>query len=122
MAVTTLIKINNTELTKVKKYKVTRAKLWADAGRNMAGDMRATFIGIFPKISLEFVTLTAEEVADLIGVLDAPSFSVTWFDAYSSSTKTADYYAGDYEYSLYRADTESYEGFTVDLIPFKKLT
>ena len=38
-------------------------KLWAsDSGRNLAGKMTGTLIGIFPKINLQFRPLTREEI------------------------------------------------------------
>ena len=101
MAIDFLVKIDNTELPQLKKFKVGRNKLWADAERNMAGELRSTFIGIFPKLSLEFAAMTPEDLRTLIGLLDTPSFSVTWYDEYEQSTVTGTYYAGDYEYSLY---------------------
>ena len=45
-----LVKINGTIIPHIQQYKIGRAKLWKDADRNMAGDVRATLIGIFPKI------------------------------------------------------------------------
>ena len=46
----TLLQINGQTVPNIKSYKVGNNKLWADADRNMDGDVRATFIGVFPKI------------------------------------------------------------------------
>jgi len=119
--ITFLVKIGDTDITSyLKKYKVGRNKLWANADRNMAGELRSTFIGIFPKLSLEFAPLSASAMSTIIGLLDQPSFTVTWYDEYAETTVSGTYYASDYEYSLYNIDLNFYEGFTANLIPFSK--
>jgi len=117
------IEISNTALDGYLKqggYKVSRAKLWTDAGRNMAGEMKATLIGVFPKISLEFRHLTRAELTTVTGLLDEAVLSVKWFDAKSNSVKTANFYSSDYEYPVYDGQRELYQPFSVNLIAFKK--
>lgn len=48
-----LLKIDGEIVPNISKYTISYNKLWADAERNMNGDIRATFIGIFPKVELE---------------------------------------------------------------------
>lgn len=121
MAISFLVKIDSTDITAyLKKFKVGRNKLWANADRNMAGDLRSTFIGIFPKLSLEFAPISPSTMRTLIGLLDQPSFTVTWYDEYEQATVEGTYYASDYEYSIYNIDLNFYEGFTANLIPFSK--
>jgi len=72
------IKIGNTEITKLKSFEVERNKLWSDANRNMAGELKATFIGVFPKLKLEFGFLTEAELKALLGLLEPAVLSVTW--------------------------------------------
>ena len=60
-----LVQINGTTVPHVKKYKIGRAKLWKNADRNMSGDVRATLIGIYPKIKMKIGILTEEEMSDL---------------------------------------------------------
>lgn len=117
-----LLEIDNVPVPKMKGYKVQRNKLWANADRNMAGELRATFVGIFPKIVVEFAPLTKTEMQRVITLLDKPSFSLEWFDEYNNAVQTGTFYAGDYEYSLYNSITNLYEGFSVSLIPFEKYT
>lgn len=122
MAITYLIKINNTSLPKLKAYKIGRNKLFSEAGRNMAGTLRATFTGIFPKISLEFAPLTATEMATLDGLLDNPFFTVSWWDARTQAIKSGEYYASDYDNSILDVERELYQGFTVNLVPVAKMS
>ena len=66
-----LLKINGKTVAGLKSYKITRAKLYSDAGRNLNGGLSATFIGVFPKLELEIGgVLTKERVAELCGLLD----------------------------------------------------
>lgn len=116
----TLIKINGTTLDHVKSYKVAPNKLWADAGRNMSGDLRATFIGIFPKITVEFTPMPSADMKTLLTLLKNQSFTVAWYDQEADSIKTDTYYAGDYEYAIINKALDLYEGFSVNLIPFNK--
>lgn len=117
-----LVKINDTELTHIKKFKVNRSKLWSDADRNLAGELKSTFIGVFPKISLEFTPMPKADMASLITLLENPSFTVLYYDELSGGYQTGTFYAGDYEMSIYREDTMLYEGMSVNLIPFNKYT
>lgn len=120
MAITYLIKINGVKLPKIKSYKVARNKLWSDADRNMAGELRSTFIGIFPKISLEFAHTTGTEMETIADLLDVPSFTVSYYDRASGGYKSGTYYAGDYEMSNFDTEKELYLPFQVSLIPFEK--
>ena len=122
MAITYTIKINSTALPKLKKYKVGRNKLFTDSGRNMAGELRASFVGIFPKIMLEFAPTTASEMATIADLLDNPFFTVSWWDAESQSLKSGSYYASDFEVGLLDLSRELYEGFSVNLVPVAKMS
>lgn len=123
---TYLVKIGGTDLTSYLKapdgYKVVRNKLWTEAGRNLSGTLRATFIGIFPKIALTFRSLTTTEMKAVVALLDASSFTVNWWDANSQTAKEMTCYAGDFDPSIMHLDKERYEPFSVNLIPFSKMT
>lgn len=117
----TLVKINNTAISGLKAYSVQRNKLWKDSERNMAGNIVASFIGIFPKLLLTFRDgLTENEVSSIIALLDQPYFTVEFFDPKFKTTKTAQYYAGDYETPMYDKTRGLYSSFTVNLIPTSK--
>lgn len=122
MAITTLVKIGSTILPKVKKFTVGRNKLWADAGRNMKGEIKATFIGIFIKLEIEFAPLNQVEMSQLISLLDDSYFTVEWWDEETDSLKSGTFYAGDYSYDVIRKSDGLYDGFKVSLIATKKLT
>lgn len=116
-----LLKINGTKVPGLTQYKVSYAKLWKDADRNMAGDVRATLIGIFPKLELEIGgVLTEDIVSSLINILDQPYFSVTYFDPKTKGTITADYYSSDYSVELQDKSRGLYKKFTVSLVPVSK--
>lgn len=120
MAIAYLVKINDTAIPKVKEFTVTREALWTNAGRNMAGELKATLVGYFPKITLGFSMLTLDEMNDLIALLEQPSFTLSWYDERTQTNKSALYYAGAYNYSLYSIERGLYKDFTVNLIPYKK--
>lgn len=116
-----LLTIDGTTIANLKSYKVTYAKLWSNAERNMAGDVRATLIGIFPKLELEIGgNLTENAVSTIAALLNKPYFSVTYFDPKSKTTKTASYYASDYSVDMLDKSRGLYKPFTVSLVPVSK--
>lgn len=118
-----LLQIGNTTISGLKSYSVQYNKLWKDAERNMAGNISANLIGIFPKLMLTFRDgLTENEVSTIAGLLNQDYFSVTYFDPQSKTTKTANYYAGDFELPMLDKTRGLYKTFTVNLIPVSKRT
>lgn len=115
-----LIKISGNKIPAITNYKVGRNKLWKDADRNMAGDVRATLIGIFPKIELSIGYTTQEEMAKLCQILDQDYFMVEYFDVRVQGTTTASYYAGDYATEILSKSKGLYKPFTVSLVPVSK--
>ena len=122
MAISFLLKINGIAINHIKSYKVGQEKLWVDADRNMAGELRSTLIGIFPKIYVEFTSMPGDDLADLMILLDAPSFSLEYWDPKSQTVKTATYYSNTYETPVYSKDRELFSPFSVNLIPYSKAT
>lgn len=117
-----LIKINNTSIPGLKEYKVGYNKLWKDADRNMNGDVRASLIGIFPKIELVFRdALTENQVNSIIALLDQPYFSVTYYSPKHKANRTAQYYAGDYTVEILDRSRGLFKTFSVSLVPVSKL-
>ena len=116
----TLITINDTVIPAIVNYKVGRNKLWKDADRNMSGDVRATLIGIFPKIELNIGVTTQEQMATLTQLLDQDYFEVEYFDVRVQGTTTAKYYAGDYTVEMLSKSRGLYKPFNVSLIPVSK--
>ena len=73
-------------------------KLWGeDTGRNLNGDNSGTFIGVFPKLILQFRKLTQSELETIIPILDSAYQEVTYYDPYKKANYTMTTYTGDYE-------------------------
>lgn len=73
-------------------------KLWAeDSGRNLAGEMTATFVGVFPKLVLTFRKLNQAELAVIAPILDSPYQTTQYFDDATQTMKTMQTYAGDWK-------------------------
>lgn len=122
MSLTNIVKINGTELPSVKKFVVGRNKLWSNADRNMKGDLRATFVGIFPKLKISFAPMSDDDLSTIDTLLDLSFFTVVWWDTRSQSFKSGQYYASDYDNSLLNKTKELWDGFDVDLVPVSKLS
>lgn len=112
------IKLEN--LLAVDGFKVEPNKLWLDANRNLAGELKATFLGVYPKISLEFIPMEESDLKPILVELAKPVISVEYWDAELETYKTANYYAGDFSYPLFSRTLGLYSGFSVNLIPYKK--
>ena len=115
-----LVQINGTTIPHLVSYKIGRSKLWKDSDRNMSGDIRATLIGIFPKIQLEIGYTTQEEMSELTQLLDKDFFTVTWYDVRVQETVSAQYYASDYDVELDSKSKGRYKPFSVNLVPVSK--
>lgn len=115
-----LVKINNTTLDNLVTYKIGRAKLWKNADRNMSGDVRAVFIGIFPKITMKINYTTQAEMSRLTQLLDQDFFTVTWFDVRIQDVVSTQYYASDYNVELDNKSKGLYKPFEVNLVPVSK--
>lgn len=115
-----LLQINEETIPHIVSYKISRAKLWKDSERNMSGEVRATLIGIFPKIQIEVGYTTQEEMSKLTEILDQAYFNVTWFDVRTQETTTAKYYASDYDVELDSKHKGRYKPFSVSLVPVSK--
>ena len=73
-------------------------KLWGDdTGRNLAGVMTGTFIGVFPKFTLNFRKLTQSELETLVPIFDAPTQSFTYYDPNKKTNVTLTTYTNDYD-------------------------
>ena len=115
-----LVKIDNTTLDHLVTYKIGRAKLWKNADRNMAGDVRASLIGIFPKIKMRVNYTTQEQMSALTQLLDQDFFTVTWFDVRIQDVVSTQYYASDYDIELDNKEKGRYKPFDVNLVPVSK--
>lgn len=99
-------------------------KTWAgDSGRsNLNGDMTGTFLGIFPKLTLQFGRLTKTQLETLAPILDSPNQSVKYYDPNKKATVTMTTYTGDWENTNKQIISENAtnEGFSCSFISTKK--
>ena len=94
-------------------------KLWAsDSGRNLAGKMTGTLIGIFPKLILEFRPLTKDELNIIAPILDSARQTVTYYDASKNQNITMSTYTGDWE--LTNTTMNQNQGFSCSFISTEK--
>lgn len=115
-----LLKINGTDISNICEYTVEYNKLWKDADRNMLGEVRASLIGIFPKIKIKTTVQDLNNVMTLGSLLNAPYFTVQYYDIVSNSVKTAQYYASDYSTKLKRRKGSLIDTIQVNLVPVAK--
>lgn len=115
-----LLRINGKSYKCITQYKIQRNKLWSsDTGRNMAGVMKGTLIGNFPKLQLQIEPLDAEEMRELELIFDSASFSVDYYNNKYGCFCTADFYANEYDEDLFieRLPDLIYKPFSVNIIP-----
>lgn len=98
-------------------------KLWAnDSGRNLAGVMSGTLLGIFPKITLQFGRLTKNQLETIIPILDAPRQTVSYYDPNEKGYRIMETYTGDYEITnkYIINNNRTNEGFSCSFIATSK--
>lgn len=94
-------------------------KLWSeDSGRNLAGSMTGTLIGIYPKITLQFRKLSKAELEIIAPILDKENQSVTYYDPQKKANVTMTTYTGDWE--LVNRGISQNQGFSCSFISTKK--
>ena len=115
----TLLKINGTTVPGIKTYKVGYNHLWKDADRNMSGSVRASLIGIFPKIEVTTRdVISRTETQAIYNALESqPYFSVQFWDPATDQVKTANYYTADWAVELESKNRGLYKGTTITLVP-----
>jgi hypothetical protein len=121
MAITNLLKINNVDVPKLRKYVVGIEPLVDNAGRNLQGTLKASFVGNFLKIECEIGYTTSTEMTTLRGLLDPFSVTVKWYNEATGALVTTSMYTSPYKYGIFRKDVELYEPFSFSLISFAKL-
>ena len=112
--------INNISIGKyIVEAKFQYNKLFAsDSGRNLAGKMTGTLIGIFPKLILQFRPLTKEELNIIAPILDSANQTVTYYDPNKNKNITMTTYTGDWE--LTNNNLNQNQGFSCSFISVQK--
>lgn len=115
----TLLKINGTTVPGIKSYKVGYNHLWKDADRNMSGSVRASLIGIFPKIEVDTrEVLSRAEIQAIYNALESqPYFTVQFWDPATDQVKTANYYTADWSVEIESKNRGLYKGTKITLVP-----
>lgn len=117
------LSINGIVLSEIKEYKVQYAKLWANAERNMNGNISASLIGVFTKISVTFRPgLTQDDINVIAGLLNQPYFTCTYFDPATQNSKTETFYASDFDITYLSKSLDLFDEFSVNLIATAKRT
>lgn len=93
------LKVNSTSIGKyIVEANFGYFKLWSDdSGRNLAGVMKGTLIGVFPKITVQFRSLNQAELEIIAGLLDSKTQSVQYYDPKQKTVRTMSTYTGDWE-------------------------
>lgn len=87
----------------------------------MNGDMRAAYMGEYPKIELEFRDgLTKAQIKTIYSQLSSPFFNATYLHPGLDENITAQYYRSDYTIELLDKTRGLYKGFSVNLIPISR--
>lgn len=117
---TTILTINGVLLSQseVEEYKVSYAKLWKGAERNMNGDVAATLIGVFPNIDVKTTKLSFSKASAISSAINAAYFSVTFYDTQTQTNKTANFYAADHDVTFLNKCTIGQ--VTIQLVPVSK--
>jgi hypothetical protein len=103
----------------ITEAKFSYPKLWAnDSGRNLAGKMTGTLIGVFPKLTLQFKPLTKEELNIIAPILDSANQMVTYYDPSENQNMTITTYTGDWD--LTNKNINKNEGFSCSFISIEK--
>lgn len=112
--------INNISIGQyIVEAKFSYPKLWAnDSGRNLAGKMTGTLIGIFPKLVLQFRPLTREELNTIAPILDSARQTVTYYDVNKNQNVTMETYTGDWE--ITNKNIGENKGFSCSFISTEK--
>lgn len=121
---TNSIMINNVSMGQyITEAKYGYNKLWAsDSGRNLAGVMSGTLVGIFPKIILQFRALTKAELEIITPILDSANQTLTYYDPNKKTNVTMTTYTGDYEITNKNIINSNHknEGFSCSFIAVRK--
>lgn len=94
----------------------------SDSGRNLAGTMSGSLVGIFPKLILQFGKLTKAQLEVITPILDSARQTVTYYDPTKHTNVTMTTYTGDYEITnkqIINGNAKN-EGFSCSFIAVRK--
>lgn len=122
MAIGYLIKVNSVDLTPyLNNYEVSYEEMWTEANRNMAGNLKATYIGTVPKITMGFRHLTSTEMGTVLDLLNAHTFTVSWWNEDTGTNVSGSFYRGELKIGIRDIASNMYKDMTVNLIAFNTI-
>ena len=123
MNISTLVKVNGEDFTAkvLKPFQVKRKKRWgSDMGEVMSGEVKGTFMGIFPEITIIFSPKTEAELSSLINTLDSTNQEIEYYEIGSGQLETIGTYTTDVEYQI-TSLTSNLPSIAVTFIAEKKV-
>ncbi len=118
-----LLKIDGQDVPRLIKYKVSYCKLWgSDTGRSMTGENKGTLIGIFPKIEITTGSLSEDEAAQFLALVNKASANVTYYDTEQKQNVTGSFYFGDAADELQRQRRARHGQISISVIANKRRT
>lgn len=119
---TYLCKIGTLDLTPfLKSYEVGYEEMWSDGDRNMAGNLKATYIGTVPKIYLQFIQMSQTDMSTILTALNGHTFTVYWWDEQTDTYKSGSFYRGELKIGIRDLNTKKYKDMSCNLIAFNKI-
>ena len=122
MAISVLLKINGNDYTGniLTPFEVQKNKLWAeDTGRVMSGKMVGTFIGVFPKLVVQFQFENEVTQSNLLTLLDTAFQTVQYYEPKTRGLVTMGTYSNDYRVNIINL-SPMYGEVTVSFISTEK--
>lgn len=117
------LKIGDTDVTNlVKKMSTGLEDLYKDGNRNMAGDFKGTFIGVFRKINVTFRPLTVAEANSLATLLATNFVTVSYCGTRTNVVKTAVFNKQNLYFEPLNEITGRYGEVSLTLVANKKET
>ena len=106
------------------EYTVQYPKLWADGtGRNLAGSMKATLIGIYTKLIFKAKNnMAMEQIAQILTSLEKAAVYCKYYDIKTRQMQVEQFYFGDVEAQLTSAKRERVIVPQVSIIAYDKRT
>lgn len=92
--------VNNVNITPyLTDIQISYNKIWGkDTGRTtLSGKYTGSLLGVFPKFTCVFRSLTQAEIETLVPILDSSYQTLTYYDPNKKTKLTIQTYTGDYE-------------------------
>lgn len=95
-----LIKIGNTDLENIAGYGVEFYDLSDNSNRNAKGNMRLNIVNSKYKLLIKTTYLTQNQLQTFFSKIPVGTLSVTYYNPYTGTNRTANMYRGDRKVSM----------------------